>query len=152
MKLSKLQKLYIMALKNEAISNKITARSLHRLECGDLEDIGDALVSGYEIEFLDDIDGKWGVIFNCYFETDRELYRIKGRKLSVNGVEINAPYLKMPDHGTEYWHPRLEHDLCVAPSIVIGSEVDKNILRRMVMFKTKKDCSDFVRALGWADE
>ncbi|MFW0776146.1 MAG: hypothetical protein ACN2B6_00300 [Rickettsiales bacterium] len=94
---TKLEQLVDIALNDDMVSNTVTVANLARLECGDLSQIGSAIINGQKVVSACGLDS--GLVFTA----SSDHYTIVKPTIMIGNVECVAPESEPPKVGSEYY-------------------------------------------------
>ena len=106
-----------------------------------------ALANGEEVEVkrVHDMDWQYGMCFGVsVFLSDNVKFRLKPRAITINGIEVPAPFL--PKEGEKYWCFSTQTVLGYGHNVYESERVDGRFIN-MGAWRTEEEIKQVVAAL-----
>lgn len=126
------------------VSPTVQLKNLHRLVDGDLADLGDALLRGEEVRFVD-INGTYT---DCDFSAVRDYYTIVTPRITVGNASFSKPVTEPLNVGDTFWVVSVVGDHNVMQYEWRNHGHNYSCLRLGLVHRTKEAAMEHARALS----
>ena len=105
-----------------------------------------AFIDGKQVEFMDET-GQWRIVLNntvLKVFLDRTCFRLKPRTITINGIEVPAPF--DPMHSEKYFYLNLQRECLYAAKEFNGNHSDNSAVE-LGAWRTEEEIKQVVAAL-----
>lgn len=135
--------------KHLLLHSKINTGNMIRLVEGDLSHIGDAILEGKEILYVQKDGYSHLIEYPCDFSMEAARYAIAEEFITVNDTLVHAPMQVEPEHGMIYFYPNPSKELCFAWRYWFDEQADERLFASGLCFSDKQHVIDYAKAIGW---